>query len=141
MEVNIGGLLQPLNTLAQLFEVRTLDSDVPQWADIGERVVNALVLGLAGEVEVAPILMEAPERRLGDAGVVGSGRPLVPSSPRPRPSANTGTHTQRCAVSSTQYTGFYSTRKHANRGNYWNSKLTTCLAAMQSKRGWRQLAC
>ncbi|QKG94349.1 hypothetical protein HPS36_15850 (plasmid) [Halorubrum salinarum] len=40
VKVNIGGFLQPLNTLAQLFKIRALGSGVLQRADIGERVVE-----------------------------------------------------------------------------------------------------
>ncbi|SNR74695.1 hypothetical protein SAMN06266787_11917 [Halorubrum ezzemoulense] len=74
VSVNIGGLLQPLNTLAQLSEVRALSSGFLQRSDIGERFVDTVVFSLATEVEVAPIFVEAPECRLGDAGVVSDSR-------------------------------------------------------------------
>ena len=74
VELNIGGLLQPLNTLAQLSEVRALSSGFLQRSDIGERFVDTVVFSLATEVEVAPIFVEAPECRLGDAGVVSDSR-------------------------------------------------------------------
>ncbi|WP_199233722.1 hypothetical protein, partial [Halorubrum sp. SP9] len=68
------GLLQPLDAFAQFFEVGILGPRILQRADIGECVVDALVLGLAAEVKIAAILVEAPERRLSDAGVVGDSR-------------------------------------------------------------------